>query len=79
MLLRGESASVTWQSGSRIPHGGLVAFCSSAVYLFLKTAVMLKAQITPKTPIMLKTLANINEVPAHGLLFSLLQQVLLYF
>jgi hypothetical protein len=79
MLLRDESASVTRQSASRIPHGGLVAFCSSAVYLFLKTPMMLKAPITPKTPIMLKTLAIINEVPAHGPLFSSLQQVLLYF
>jgi len=79
MLLRDESASVTWQSASRIPHGGLVAFCSSAAYLFLKTPVMLKAPITPKTQIMLKTLVIINEVPAHGPLFSLLQEVLLYF
>jgi len=79
MLLRDESASVTRQSASRIPHGGLVAFCSSVVYLFLKTSVILKAPITSKTPIMLKTLAIINEDLVHGPLFSLLQQVLLYF
>jgi hypothetical protein len=32
-----------------------------------------------KTPMMLKTLAVMNRVAAHGLLFSLLQRVLLYF
>jgi len=84
MLLRDQSASMTEQSASRIPHDGLVAFCSSAVYLFVKTPVMLKTPIIPKTPvipkipIMLKTPAVINEVAAHGPLFSLLQQVLLY-
>jgi len=41
--------------------------------------MMLKAPIIHKTPIILKTLAIINEVPANGPLFSLLQQVLLYF
>jgi len=82
MLLRDESASVTWQNASRIPHGGLVAFCSSAVYLFLKTPMMLKAPITSKTPMMLRTPVVTNEFPAERMdhsLFSLLQQVLLYF
>ena len=65
MLLGDKSAPVTWQSASGIPHGGIVAFCSSVVCLFLKT------------PMMLKTLAVINRVAEHGLLFSLLQQVLL--
>jgi len=82
MLLRDQSASVTWQSASRIPHGALVAFYSSAVYLFLKTPVTLKTPIIPKTPIMFKTLVivdDIDEVPAHGSLFSLLHQVFSYF
>jgi len=79
LLLGDESASVTRQSASRIPHGGLVAFCLSAVYLFLKTPVMLKAPIIHKTLIMLETLTTINEDLAHGPLFSLLQQVPLYF
>jgi len=79
MLLGHERASVTRQSASRIPHGGSVAFCSFAVYLFLKTPMMLKTPTIPRTPIMLKTLAIITEVPAHVPFFSLLQQVLLYF
>ena len=77
MLLSHERASVTRQSASRIPHGGLVAFCSSAVYLFLKVPVMLGTPIIPKTPIVLKTPAVINKFPVYGPLFSLLQQVLL--
>ena len=64
MLLGDESAPVTWQNASRIPHGGIVAFCSSAVCLFLKT------------PMMLKTWAVSNRVAEHGLLFSFSQQVL---
>jgi hypothetical protein len=65
MLLRDQSASVTWQSASRIPHGGLVAFCSSAVYLFLETPMMPKTPIIPKITIMFKTLVIINRVAGH--------------
>ena len=65
MLLRDESALVTRQGASRILHGGLVAFCSSAAYLFLQTPMMLKTPIIPKTPIMLKTLVIINRVTVH--------------
>ena len=69
MLLGDESAPVTWQSASRIPHGGIAAFCSSAVYLFLQT------------PTMLKTLAVINRVAEHGLFsctFNLIDHILRY-
>ena len=59
MLLGNKSAPVTWQHASGIPHGGIIAFCSSAVCLFLQT------------PTMLKTLAVIDRVAEHGISSSL--------
>ena len=69
MFLGDQSAPVTWQRVSGIPHGGIVAFCSSAVCLFLQT------------PTMLKTLALINKVAEHGLFsctFKFINYILRY-